>query len=155
MAESIKIAGAAEALRLLRRLPVELQEKALQGAVRAGAKVVYDAAKALAPEDTGRLKRNIFLANGRKSDVDAATLIGVRSPNAKQTARFKRRTGLPASANPRDAFYWRFLEFGTSKMRARPFMRPAFDQNKEAAANTIITALRAGIETAFRKLVRR
>lgn len=24
-----------------------------------------------------------------------------------------------------DTFYWRFLEFGTSKMRARPFFRPA------------------------------
>lgn len=29
-----------------------------------------------------------------------------------------------------DTYYWRFLEFGTAKMAARPFLRPAFDPEK-------------------------
>ncbi|MHA3057748.1 HK97-gp10 family putative phage morphogenesis protein [Acinetobacter sp. ANC 4641] len=31
------------------------------------------------------------------------------------------------------AFYWRFLEYGTPNMVAVPFLRPAFDHNKEDA----------------------
>jgi HK97 gp10 family phage protein len=31
------------------------------------------------------------------------------------------------------AYFWRFLEFGTSKMQAKPFMRPAFEAAKEKA----------------------
>lgn len=31
------------------------------------------------------------------------------------------------------AFYWRFIEYGTPNMVAVPFLRPAFDHNKEDA----------------------
>ena len=34
---------------------------------------------------------------------------------------------------PAAAYYWRFLEFGTSKMRAKPFLRPTFDRLGQAA----------------------
>jgi len=37
----------------------------------------------------------------------------------------------------KDAFYGRFLEFGTSKMAARPFLRPAFEAKKQAAAAAV------------------
>lgn len=33
------------------------------------------------------------------------------------------------------AFWGRFLEYGTIKMAARPWMRPAFEANKEAVAD--------------------
>jgi HK97 gp10 family phage protein len=36
------------------------------------------------------------------------------------------------------AYYWdRFVEFGTSKMPAQPFARPAYDADKEQAAEAI------------------
>jgi len=35
------------------------------------------------------------------------------------------------------AFYDRYIEFGTSKMPARPFMRPAFERHKEEATKII------------------
>lgn len=34
----------------------------------------------------------------------------------------------------KDAFYGRFVEYGTSKMAATPFLRPGYDASKDAAA---------------------
>src|SRR5690606_22168251 len=43
------------------------------------------------------------------------------------------------SGNPGgDTFYWRFLEFGTSKHAATPFMRPAADQSAQKATDVFI-----------------
>jgi HK97 gp10 family phage protein len=36
-----------------------------------------------------------------------------------------------------DAYYWKFVEFGTSKMSARPFLRPAFEASKLQAVDRI------------------
>ncbi|WP_374491590.1 HK97-gp10 family putative phage morphogenesis protein [Brachymonas sp.] len=38
-----------------------------------------------------------------------------------------------------------FTEYGTSKEVAEPFMRPAFEANKEAAASAIVQAIIQGI----------
>lgn len=47
-----------------------------------------------------------------------------------------------------DTYYWRFLEFGTSKMPARPFIRPAMDaaQITDAYANTLSAAIEKEIK---------
>ena len=36
--------------------------------------------------------------------------------------------------NPNDPFYWRFLEFGTRKMGAKPFLQPAISRLPQALA---------------------
>ena len=41
-----------------------------------------------------------------------------------------------------DPPYPSFLEFGTSKMSPKPFMRPALDENKTEAINEIASILR-------------
>lgn len=37
----------------------------------------------------------------------------------------------------KEAFYGRFLEYGTSKMAARPFLRPGFEAKRKAAAAAV------------------
>lgn len=37
----------------------------------------------------------------------------------------------------KDAFYGRFLEYGTSKMSPRPFLRPAYEAMKQAAVAAV------------------
>ncbi len=39
-------------------------------------------------------------------------------------------------------FYGKFLEFGTSKIKARPFMGPAYERKKEEAKGIIKDELR-------------
>ncbi len=43
--------------------------------------------------------------------------------------------------NPRNAFYWRFVEMGTVNMPPHPFVRPAFDVRSEQAAQVAIARM--------------
>ena len=43
-------------------------------------------------------------------------------------------------------FYWRFLEYGTPKMYAVPFLRPAFDAKKQMALDRFKSKYRAFIQ---------
>ncbi|MCA3183714.1 MAG: hypothetical protein INH13_08850, partial [Cupriavidus sp.] len=37
----------------------------------------------------------------------------------------------------KEAFYGRYLEYGTSKMAAQPFLRPGFEAKRKAAAAAV------------------
>ena len=54
-----------------------------------------------------------------------------------------------------DAWYWRFLEFGTRKMRAHPFMRPALEAKRREAVDAIKVRLSLQIETEAKALNRK
>lgn len=47
-----------------------------------------------------------------------------------------------------EGFYGRFLEFGTSKMPARPFMRPAVDAHAQEVVDLFASEMRRRIEAA-------
>ncbi|NCQ29162.1 MAG: hypothetical protein GW802_17310, partial [Armatimonadetes bacterium] len=47
---------------------------------------------------------------------------------------------------------WRFIEFGTSKMPAKPFLRPAFEGQKENAVKAIGAKLDERIQKHARDL---
>ncbi len=100
-------------LKALDKLPKNIQKNVMVGATRAGAKVVSDEAKRLAPRDTGTLEKSIGI-----------------------TKRKSKRGQITFSVSPRkggknDGFYGRFIELGTSKMIARPFLRPALEKSQD------------------------
>jgi HK97 gp10 family phage protein len=138
---TVKIEGLDKLKEALEQLPKELQKGPLRSAVSASAKVVQDRARELASEDTGTLKRAIYRTRSRSgsSAVQETAIVGVRY------GRPYRRRGL-------DAWYWRFLEFGTRKMAARPFLRPAFDTTKEKAVDVMKERLLKAIDRAAAKL---
>lgn len=47
-------------------------------------------------------------------------------------------------------FYGAHVEFGTSKMSARPFMRPAFDEKKGEAESILVQEIREGLSEAVK-----
>lgn len=91
-------------------------------------KVLADA-KRLVPKRFGLLHDGLRLVTKRasamraSSGVEALSEVGIRISNP--------RTGLVGTAGetmkPRS--YWHLVEFGTSHSDAKPFLRPAFDQN--------------------------
>ena len=106
----------AKLLDSLKQFPQNIQNNVLVGAVRAGAKPLVDAAKANVPVDTANLKKSIGI--NRKKTKDKSQVWFTVSPR---------------KGGKKDGFYVHMVEFGTSKMAAQPFMRPAFEsQDKQS-----------------------
>jgi len=98
-------------LKALKKLPLNIQKKVMIGSTRAGAKVVSDEAKRLAPRKRGVLKKSIGVTK-RKSKRGITTF-----------------SVSPRKGGKNNGFYGRFIELGTSKMIARPFLRPALEKS--------------------------
>jgi HK97 gp10 family phage protein len=139
---TMELTGFKELAAALRELPERVARNGLRAAVNAGATVIKKEAIAKAPKDTGALRDNLYQKQIREQsgDMKQTFYVGVRKGVAKYAnTKANRRAGKAGTAYKNDGttFYWRFLEFGTSKMPAHPFMRPAFESRKEAAVKAI------------------
>lgn len=149
MSVTVHIEGLAELQRRLLELPARVERHVVHKAVAAGGRLIRDEARARAPVYTGdvakghpppgTLKRAIWTKYIPERSKNGLTtyFVGVLH-GKKMQKRGKKQVNL-------DAYYWWFVEFGTVKMPAHPFMRPAFDARESAAANAIIDELRQGI----------
>lgn len=113
------------------------QRKVSRKAVRAGAGIFRDAVRASAPIRTGRLKKSVSV-----DTVRGSLTAGVRF----KKVRVKRGKGKQTTP-----FYWWMLENGTSKMSARPFVRPAFDANVKKAEDAAFEQYLKDIDEIFSK----
>lgn len=131
----IKVDGLDSLMRALHELPDRVAKNALRSAVNAGATEIKRGAREKAPVDTGRLKRSLYQRQIREQSslYQQTYFVGVR------TGPKRGKDGKKDYSQ--DAWYWKFVEFGTSKIVARPFLRPAFEGNKEAAVNRIAEKL--------------
>jgi HK97 gp10 family phage protein len=143
----VRIAGLKELLQGLQELPQELEKKAIYAALGGAARVVRDRAIDLAPEvdashpmvQTGRrnpgtIKRAIRASRSKINKGQRGMyemIIRVKPLKQKIRNKFKQTTGRAGKDNPNDPYYWWWVEFGTSKMPAKPFLRPAFSQTKQ------------------------
>lgn len=103
----MKLEGFAPLQRALVAAP-ELARTHASSAVAASTFAVAQRARALVPVDSGDLQRSITTSNIVRG------LTG--------------RVGL----NTPDTSYWRYVEFGTRFMPARPFFRPAAEMERES-----------------------
>ncbi|MGH8431498.1 MAG: HK97-gp10 family putative phage morphogenesis protein [Solimonas sp.] len=158
-----KIDGLPELLAAMRQLPREIVSKnggPLRRALAKAARVIRDEAQNLAPVRTGLLRKEIRAIRMRRPDEVGATeayLVGVRRGKATYSnTRDNRRKGRAGKTyqTAGNAFYWRWLEFGTARLAAMPFLRPAFEARKNEAASTLANTLKQGIAAAVRKLGR-
>lgn len=119
----------------------------LRKAVRAGAQVVRDEIEARAPVKTGKLARNIVVSSGRAPAGEAVAGVRIRGVNPAGT-----NSDTTTKANNRNnAFYWRFVELGTSKMAAHPFVRPAYDARQEEASQAAFAEMAHAIDEVLAK----
>jgi len=139
MADLRHVSGLSELTRTLEGMAANVQRNALRRAVSSGAAIIRNEAKERAPVRTGEMRRDIQMKRERTADAQIATYaVYVRSGKKSRLAGKARNV-------ERDSFYWRFVEFGTSKQAAQPFMRPAFEAKKNEAVDTIKATLIARI----------
>jgi HK97 gp10 family phage protein len=156
MKASVRFEGGKVLVEAMRKLPGEVQKKELVKAVRAGAAVIRDEARSNAPERTGVLRKAIRSTAGKRNGNFATAFVYVRVLTKKAKAKFKRQNpGSEGRDNPNDPFYWRFLEFGTSKITGIKFMRNAFESKKARVVEQVVDALRDGVARAAERLRRK
>ena len=98
MAELFDLRGVKEVKRELAKLPPRMQKNIMRGAVTQVARGVRDDAKADVPVGSGNLKKNIIAKTRRGTKFVMRASVIVREEGKR--------------GDPKNAFYWRFVEFG-------------------------------------------
>ena len=140
---SVEIRGLKELETALLELGNAAAGKALFASLMAAGMPIQKTAQSLAPISA---EPHYRYTKGRgKKLVPSGTL---RKNIARKRLRSDRgETGAEIAISWRgNAFYGRFIEFGTSKMAAKPFLRPAFDAKKDEALTIFKDKLSANIE---------
>lgn len=161
----VDVQGLAEIERRLKALPERLGKNAMRRALRKGANVIRDAARANArrfddPETREAIYKNIVVNNGgmkrERRAGGAMVRVGVvgGAQGGKKLVHADNKTNRKKGIVGQEysLYHWRYLEFGTSKMRAQPFMRPAAASSASAAYQAVVAAAPAEIDKELRKL---
>ncbi|WP_380177825.1 HK97-gp10 family putative phage morphogenesis protein [Kalamiella sp. sgz302252] len=122
--------------------------KVLRDATRAGADVLREEVIAKAPVQTGKLKKNVVVMTQkarRRGEISSGVHIRGVNPGTGNSDNTMK------ASNPRNAYYWRFVEMGTSKMAAHPFVRPAFDVRQEEATRVALARMNLAIDEVLSK----
>jgi len=118
-------------------------EKAVRPAAQSGAQVFYDEVKQRVPMSAkphksgkktynpGTLRRAVYQAFAERESGDGRAMYRV-------------------SWNKTHAFYGRFVEFGNSKMAAKPFLRPAYDAARARALKAVQERMAAEVKKAIK-----
>lgn len=134
--------GLAELTRALQELPAKLEKNILRGALRASSKPISDDAKARVPV--------LQIPDGRRIAGALKKSIRSRSVNFKKGMLTGGVTAGGSDRNKKaDTFYARFIEFGTAKMAARPFLRPAIAHGTSKAIDEFAKYVRERLSTMF------
>jgi HK97 gp10 family phage protein len=156
---TVKISGMDDLKRVLSEIPEQMRKKVILGALRKAARVPLQIARREVPimsaasaaknpyRTAGLLRKrltvrvskesrkagnlgvfiNIKPAAGAKYSTTSTRILGAKIRN-----RTLKKSSDRGAKSPNDPYYWRFVEFGTSKMAAKPFLKPAGDSLGEA-----------------------
>lgn len=147
-AVTVKISGLDELQKRLEELGPEVSRPILTTVLRDAGAVVEEAIVAAAPKDTGFLSEHFRTrVRVQKEDVQGAAFIGP-APHAdypnrdggfrkKLSGALERQVGRIGVSSVA-----RYLEFGTRKMAANPFMSRAWETVKDRALDKIVDGIR-------------
>jgi HK97 gp10 family phage protein len=166
VADTTHVTGIDGALKRLEAVKTAVARRIVRNAVFKASKPILDTAKALValrrnPPRNIEAKKLLRKALGRKAKTfrnsgTTVVIIGPRTGRREQIGvRVKNMThakrdgtitqkGDPIEEDPSKIAH--LVERGGYRLAAEPFMRPAYDQNKSAAAATMETEILAGVE---------
>lgn len=125
--------GQPQATRRLNKAVRTVSNDGATAAVIAGGLVFINEAKTLAPVRTGTLRRSLHVGGARNKTPEFTP-----TPDTPELpAPSKNLRGILFAKIGTNLNYAQFNEFGTSRMPARPFMRPALDNKRGEALDEI------------------
>ena len=145
---NLDFSGLQDIARDLQTLSKAENNKVLRDSTRAGAEVLRQEVIDRAPEQTGKLKKNVVVLTQRsRKPGDISSGVHIRGRNM----RTGNSDNSMKASDRRNAFYWRFVEMGTVNMPPHPFVRPAFDTREELAAQVAMKRMNQAIDEALSK----
>lgn len=114
----------------LNALQEKLQETA-RPAAQAGAQVLYEEVRLRAP-----VSKQTHSTKGKRQTYQPGNLRSAIYQVYSKSNSNETKATYQVSYNQKKAFYGRFIEFGTVKSPARPFIRPSYDAKNVAALQT-------------------
>lgn len=130
MAKEVAVKGLKELDAFLKRLPAKVEGNILRGALRAGAKVILTEAKVLVPVGPPNAE-NVRLYGGHEGALRDS--IRISTSRRKGDVKASVKAGGKNKKTGADVFYAHFIEFGTVKGNAIPFLRPSLDSKQGEA----------------------
>lgn len=153
----VEITGLDDVVSKLQRLANPRRTKSIaRKAARQAMNIVRDAARNNAkaiddPETPEKIFKEIVVQGGKTRDRNSIVIrVGIRGgakiPYTNNAQN--RRSGRVGKTYQTDGrvFYWRFLEFGTSRQPATPFMRPALATNIQQVTNKFVEVFNAELD---------
>ena len=124
--KTVEVEGLSDLLDNLEDLKQSTQVNVQKRALTKAAEPIAKTAQSLAPVGTGKLERSIT--------------IGTRL-SGSQKEGFEKESAVEIYIGPAPLVQAITSEFGTFRQSPRPFMRPAWDENKEEALTLIVSEL--------------
>lgn len=150
MRVSVKFEGGQDLSRALATLGDE-STVAGRRSLRTTANELRDALRESAPRGDGPTKKTKRLKSGGSASYDYGRL----KDNIRVTeSRARKDNTIVMKVSTGNAFWGRFLEFGTVNMRARPWMRPVFDRMQNVLVASLGKQLGIQIERAAKRIAR-
>jgi HK97 gp10 family phage protein len=134
----------AEVIDALKAMGVEIDNPEFQRMLKAQALPIIQSAKNLAPKDSGDLSASIGFITGKDKDNKTKVLIGLRKEYYNNYLGPMFEYGTVARIQEKTGRYTGIIE-------ARPFMRPALDQNAGKVTDGIIN----GVDKILAKLAKK
>lgn len=135
---TVKITGVKELDKAFESFEPKLQKKIGRKAARAAAKPVLESARSHVPIDFGTLHDSLKIKALKRSRKNKH-IAGVRVLTGEES--FKGET-----------FYGAFIEFGTSTIQGRGFMRLAHDENRENVRQIFVNTIKPLIAETAREV---
>ena len=134
----------AEVINSLKAMGVEIDNPDLQRMLKAQALPIIQTAQNLAPKDSGDLAKSIGFITGKDKDNKTKVLIGLRKEYYNNYLGVMFEYGTVSRIQQSTGRY-------TGIIQARPFMRPALDQNAGKVTDGIIN----GVDKILSKLAKK
>lgn len=140
----VEVRGVEDLLKNLRTFTTKIQKSVVTGAIRASAAAISKEAKKNVPKDKGDLKRAISVVKRKTKEKNVIKFSVV--PKTKLLHKIQDAKG------EKHYNYGGHIEFGSSKMTAQPYLRPAFENKGTEAIDIAKVYMSKRIDKEIAKL---